>query len=139
MGTKLTDNVNVLGAISWDIQTKFEGPFRHDPASVDAASLYHTGEGSNVRVTVALTLKATDPDTNISLLLLKNEDDYQPQSASSGMLAAGPDAEGVKLQLQLKLRLEKDDSLRVITLQEGADGQVTILPGSALFAVEILE
>jgi hypothetical protein len=139
LSTASPGNVNTLGSIPWDLQQKLEGPFSHDPASIDSASLYHTGEGSNVRVTVAMTLTTTDPDTNVRIMVLKNDQDYQPQDASSGVIATGAEAEGVKIQLQLTLRLEKDDSIRVITLKEGAEGQVTIQPGSAFLSVEVLQ
>jgi hypothetical protein len=140
LGSSSSRNLNDTTplAIAWSTQRKVEAPFRHDPAS-DSTRLHCTRDNTRVRLFASLPVRTSADGANVRFLVLKNDAEYQPVEGSTGPLNATEGQAATTVVLATTLVLNAGDYVEVVTVAQGAPGEVTLEPGKALLTAEVTE
>lgn len=122
-------------ALEWDRDVKIDPPFRR---TLDAgkSELYCTNRRARVRLFVRLPMATAEPQARVRVLILKNGQEYhsvdrvsEPFQGSTGALTA-------TVQFATTVTMKAGDYVEVVTVRDGADGPVTLVPGQAVWTAE---
>ncbi len=122
--------------ISWSIQQKLEEPFTHDIEG-ENTRLVATRDGSRVRLFISLPLLTSVPDTAVRFFVLKNGDEYLPETGESGRLSGAGKAEVVRIVFEANLELDAGDYIEIVAQSDGVEGDVKLEPSSARLVAEV--
>jgi hypothetical protein len=132
LGSAQSVNVAESTFVFWEASHLVDAPFRHD-AEEAPERLYCTRDETRVRVRVVLQLATEIAGAKIGLVVVKNNEDWLPDEASSEPLAGGRG----KLLLDVFVDLDAGDWISVIAESRGAEGPVTAVPENSEILVEV--
>jgi hypothetical protein len=124
-----------MAVIDWDLQDVLDPPFQHDTATANSR-LVCGQDGMRIRLYVSLPLSSSVPGANIRVLFRMNGSAYMRGEGRSGPFG-GAGSEGKRtVWAEVIASMNQGDYIEVVTLREGAEGEVTIDPSSAVFIAE---
>ena len=140
LSTTSSQNVNREDpfAIAWDTQLQIEEPFRHDPEQ-ESTRLYCTRDGTQVRLYLSLPVTGAVSGANVRFLVLKNDQEYQPEEGATGPLAGDEERTVATVVFAATLTLNQGNYVEVVALAQGEPGEIKLLPGQAMLIAEIEE
>ncbi len=137
LGTAKSTNLNdAAGAgIRWDVQTRLDAPFSHDPEK-DPSHLHCSADATRIRLYVSLPVRSTVPGVRLRALLLKNGKEYLPEEAETGVFGGEGESGHAVIELGTTLFLNADDKIEVVAFADGADGEVTLVASKAVLMAQ---
>ena len=137
LSTGSTVNLNqATVALEWDQSVKIDPPFRLAPES-GKSQLYCTDRRARVRLFVRLPMTTAEAEARIRVLILKNGQEYHPVDRTSEPFEGPPGALTATVQFATTVTMKAGDYIEVVAVRDGADGQVTLIPGQAILTAEI--
>ncbi len=137
LGTAKSANVNVASGagIRWDVQTRLNAPFAHDPDK-DPTHLHCGTDNTRIRLFVSLPVRSTVPGARLRVLLLKNGEEYLPEEAETGVFGGDGESGHAVVELGATLFLDAGDKIEIVVFADGADGEVTLAASKAVLMAQ---
>jgi hypothetical protein len=124
--------------VEWDEQIAVGAPLSHDTASVENTELRCTRDGTNVRLSVSLSLTSQTHGMNVQIAFLKNDTMYLDETAETGPMTGEAAPYIAMIRLETTLTMDAGDFVEVVTIVESETGKVTVNPSASELRAEIL-
>jgi hypothetical protein len=138
LGTESVTDLNRfddVAAVPWTVRERVDAPFENRPGEL-STRIGCKRDGTLIRIHLSLELEAANPGSSVRVLLLRNGADYLEDDAVSGAFGGDGEAGRATVELETTVFLDAGDWVEVIGEGYGAEGEVRVVPGRALFVAE---
>jgi hypothetical protein len=137
LSTTFPSNVNdATVTVPWDVVDELDVPFAHDRSN-HPTRLLCTQDDVRVRLYVSLPLVSSIADAGIRLVFRVNGERQLRGEARSTPFSGNPPILRSEVDVEVITVMNEGDYVEVVVAQDGADGEVKILPGQAVLIAEV--